>query len=81
MECFWADGLFSHIETIRQTHHGGQVFRPASRISFGYGASTDWIFTLPAKGEGSSEGLNVATAAITVSTDSGGVAADGLSSV
>lgn len=34
-----------------------------------------------AKGEGSSEGLNVATAAITVSTDSGGVAADGLSSV
>lgn len=47
MECFWADGLFSHIETIRQAHHGGQVFRPASRISFGYGASTDWIFTLP----------------------------------
>ena len=29
----------------------GQVFQPASRISWCYCASTDWIFTLPVGGE------------------------------
>lgn len=45
---FRAGSLCSHTgASIGLSHHGGQVFQPASRISWCYCASTDWIFTLP----------------------------------